>query len=75
MKLKQQLLTGSWLVAVLFFFGCENTEPTGAGSSIESELNALALSRSPCRVNKSTSLKRFFPVSSFHAATAGRCKT
>jgi carbonic anhydrase len=43
MKLKQQLLTGSWLVAVIFFFGCENTEPTGAGASIESELNALAL--------------------------------
>jgi carbonic anhydrase len=43
MKLKQSLLKGSWLIVALFSFGCENTEPTGASSSIESELNALAL--------------------------------
>jgi carbonic anhydrase len=43
MKFKQNLLTGSCLIAVLFLCGCESTEPTGAGSSVEAELNALAL--------------------------------
>jgi carbonic anhydrase len=49
MELKQSLLTGSWLIAAIFLLGCENMEPTGAGSSVESELNALALQGSPAQ--------------------------
>ena len=49
MKLKQNLLAVFWLIPALFLFGCKNTEPTGAGSSVESELQALALQGSPAQ--------------------------
>ena len=47
MKIKQNLLAGAWLIAALCLFGCKSTGPTGAGSSVDSELNALALQGSP----------------------------